>query len=478
MRLPRWLGLTLLILSGMLLVWGISAWQPQATNPAQLQPLPQDPLIQVYFNHSQAASYSEPYRQQQRFGDNLEAVIVEAIAQAKTSIDIAVHEINLPLIAQALEQKHRQGVPIRVIVENTYSRGLSELNESEIQTLKERELAKYEEFVQLADQNQDGQLNALEKLKGDAIARIKQAQIPLLDDTADGSKGSGLMHHKFMVIDQKIVLVGSANWTMSDVHGDSLAPSSQGNANHLLKITNPRLADSFIQEFNLMWGEGIAGANGNRNSQFGVKKAYRSPQKIRLSPQSTITVQFSPTSQRQPWEQSVNGLIGRSLAQATKTIDFALFVFSEQQLSDRLQAQQAKGVKVRGLIESSFAYRDYSELLDVSGVALPNRKCEYEVGNGVWRSPIRTVGVPNLSAGDLLHHKMAILDQKIVITGSQNWSEAANSQNDEDLLVIDNPVVAAHFQREFDRLYQNASLGISDRLQQKIKDAQKRCAKR
>jgi phosphatidylserine/phosphatidylglycerophosphate/cardiolipin synthase-like enzyme len=472
MRLPRWIGFTLLLLSGILLICGIAAWRQSTGGTALLKPLPQDPAIQVYFNHSQAATYQDPYRQQRRLGDNLEAVIVAAIAQAQSSIDIAVHEISLPLVAQALEQKQRQGVTIRVIVENHYSRGFSELGTAEVENLTEHDRSKYEDFLQLADQNQDGRLDAAEKLKGDAIARIKQAQIPLLDDTADGSKGSGLMHHKFMVIDHQRLIVGSANWTMSDIHGDALKPSSQGNANHLLKITNPALVHHFEAEFNLMWGDGVAGA---MDGQFGLKKAYRSPQQVRLSPQSAITVQFSPTSRRLPWEQSVNGLIARSLDQAAKTIDLALFVFSEQRLSDRLESRQTAGVKIRGLIASSFAYRNYSEGLDLLGVALPDNNCEVEAGNRLWRSPLQTVGVPQLPEGDLLHHKMAVLDGKVVITGSQNWSEAANSNNDEDLLVIENPIVAAHFQREFDRLYQGASLGISKRLQEKIQEAQKRC---
>ena len=34
--------------------------------------LPQDPLIQVYFNHNPKANYTDPYRQIKREGDNLE----------------------------------------------------------------------------------------------------------------------------------------------------------------------------------------------------------------------------------------------------------------------------------------------------------------------------------------------------------------------------------------------------------------------
>jgi phosphatidylserine/phosphatidylglycerophosphate/cardiolipin synthase-like enzyme len=62
-----------------------------------------------------------------------------------------------------------------------------------------------------------------------------------------------------------------------------------------------------------------------------------------------------------------------------------------------------------------------------------------------------------------------------VVTGSQNWSAAANNDNDENLLVIDNPTVAAHFQREFERLYNGATLGIPSWLSAKAQEEATRC---
>ena len=47
----------------------------------------------------------------------------------------------------------------------------------------------------------------MEIASGDALAIVRSAGVPVIDDTADGSKGSGLMHHKFVVIDGKTVTV-------------------------------------------------------------------------------------------------------------------------------------------------------------------------------------------------------------------------------------------------------------------------------
>ncbi|WP_416667577.1 phospholipase D-like domain-containing protein [Egbenema bharatensis] len=468
--------LTLLFLLGVLLFLGFTHWrQSSALNPqpAAIPPLPQDPLIQVYFNQSQSASYTDPYRQQARSGDNLEQVIIEAIRSAKSSVDLAVQELNLPQIAQALVDQKQSGVSVRVVLENNYSRPMSSLSATEVAQLDDRSRRKYDEFVQLVDRDGNGQLSQAEINQGDALVMLRNAQIPFLDDTADGSKGSGLMHHKFVLVDNTTLIAGSANFTLSDIHGDFASPSSRGNANHLLRISSPAIVKPFSEEFNLMWGDGVGG---QPDSLFGLQKPYRSPQTISLDNHSSITVQFSPTSSRLLWEQTTNGLIGRTLSQANQAVDLMLFVFSEQKLTDVLETNHQRGVSIRALIDSGFAYRDYSEALDMMGVAMPNSQCRYAENNRPWSRPIASVGVPDLPQGDLLHHKVGLLDRRMVITGSHNWSAAANEKNDENLLVIDNPIVAAHFQREFDRLYAGATLGLPVRIQEKIQQQQARCA--
>ena len=62
-----------------------------------------------------------------------------------------------------------------------------------------------------------------------------------------------------------------------------------------------------------------------------------------------------------------------------------------------------------------------------------------------------------------------------MITGSHNWTNAANGGNDETVLVIHNPVVAAHYQREFERLYTNAIVGVPPAIQKKANAQSKDC---
>lgn len=461
-----------------LLMFGIGLWRrnlaQDISQETSLAPsLPQDPFIQAYFNQAPSVRYTDPYRQRERLGDDLEAVIVEAIASAQSSIDVAVQELQLPGIAQALRDKQQSGVRVRVILENQYSTAPSQLTPQQISQMDERDRADYQEFLYFVDIDGDRHVTASEIGQRDALAMLKSARIPLIDDTADGSKGSDLMHHKFIVIDQTRVIVGSANFTMSGTHGDFSSLSSLGNANHLLSIQNAAVARIFTQEFELMWGDGPGGED---DSLFGLQKPYRPPETVAIAANSSLTIQFSPTSaSRYTWDDSVNGLIGRTLDRARSSIDLALFVFSDQPLSNTLEQRHQSGVEIRALIDSGFAYRNYSEALDMLGTALASDRCVYEAGNRPWGAPITTVGTAQMPDGDVLHHKFGVIDQHLVITGSQNWSAAANHSNDENLIIIENATVAAHFQREFDRLYSTANLGIPPWLYDKVSDRQQQC---
>jgi phosphatidylserine/phosphatidylglycerophosphate/cardiolipin synthase-like enzyme len=425
--------------------------------PERLPPLPQDESIRVYFNHDRSVNFTELYRQKNRAGTDLGAKLIEAIESSQSQIDIAVQEFQLPQIAQALVAKSATGIKVRVILEHNYNRTLSELTTAEVEGLTVREREHYQEYQKLVDIDRDGILSPTEINQRDTLTILRNARIPILDDAADGSSGSGLMHHKFMVVDGHQTLVTSANWTMSDIYGDLSHPDSEGNQNNLVQIESKELATVFLNEFNLMWGDGNTA---NQISQFKTRKPARPPVGV-LVGKTRVFVQFSPTSKQQEWSDSSNGSIGKLLQASQQQVDFALFVFSEPGLGKILQAQSQRGVKVRGLIDRQFAYRNYSSGLSLMGVD-PNHICQ--VG-GTNSAALATIGVPTLPQGDLLHHKFAIVDRRTVITGSHNWSNAANYHNDETLLVIqDNPTVAAHFNREFDRLYEHGIIGIPAKL--------------
>jgi phosphatidylserine/phosphatidylglycerophosphate/cardiolipin synthase-like enzyme len=415
-------------------------------------PLPLPEGISVAFNHNASSRYRSPIDGQWRQGDDLEAFVLQAIAEAREEILVAVQELTLPRIAEALVARQRQGVRVRVVLENNYSTPWSEQHPADL-TPRER--------------HRQAQLQALGG--PDALVVLRQGGVPMLDDTANGSAGSGLMHHKFVVIDNREVITGSTNFTASCVHGDPDDPRTRGNVNHLLRLRSPELAGLFREEFERMWGDGPGGAP---DSRFGLGKSSGPMRWVQVG-DVPVGVLFTPHRSRD--EHHGLQLLDDLLASTRSRADLALFVFSSQQLGNRVSALHDQGVALRLLVDPGFSNRYFSEVLDLLGLELPDHRCLVQTENQPRDTPIDGVGTPRLAAGDKLHHKFAVLDDRRVITGSFNWSPSAAHKNDETLLVIDSPELAAHFRTEVDRLWKGAELGVTARLQRKRERLRQQC---
>lgn len=429
--------------------------------------------VQAYFNHFQQESYQDPYRKVYRRGHNLEQVLIDSIMSAKKTIYVAVQEIRLPNLAKALVKRKKDGLDVRVILENHYNNTILTIGDPNSDDPDEHESSKYIEFFALVDMNRDGTISQDELDQRDAIHILKKGSVPIKDDTFDLSHGSGLMHHKFLVIDGKEVIVSTANFTMSGVHGDMLHPSTEGNANSMVKMSSKKLASYFSEEFFLMWG----GAKGQDRSLFGMNKPYRGRQQTTVYG-SKVTVQFSPTTKNTSWKKSVNGLIASELDKANSEVLMALFVFSEQRLANVLKKKYegSHQFRIGLLIEPKFAYRNYSEMLDMWGLQLRDENCQYERGNRPWTLPLFDIGVPAMARGDMLHHKFAVVDESTVVVGSQNWSDSANHTNDENVLVIKNSRIAKMYKQEFERLEAGSRKGPTKSLMKRISQMENACS--
>ena len=147
---------------------------PQAT-------LEQPEFITVGFNQFRGSSYISPLTGRRRPGDNLEQQLITAIEGAQREVLVAVQELTLPAIANALIERHRAGVPVKLVLENSYSAPWSRQHPAGLEPRQQQRLRRLKNLGW-----------------SDAIALLESAGVPSLDDTADGSAGSGLMHHKFL----------------------------------------------------------------------------------------------------------------------------------------------------------------------------------------------------------------------------------------------------------------------------------------
>jgi phosphatidylserine/phosphatidylglycerophosphate/cardiolipin synthase-like enzyme len=56
-----------------------------------------------------------------------------------------------------------------------------------------------------------------------------------------------------------------------------------------------------------------------------------------------------------------------------------------------------------------------------------------------------------------LHHDVIVIDGEVVITGSLNFSRAALTRNDENVVIVPDPALAKKFDAEFSRLWATAA---------------------
>lgn len=403
---------------------------------------------QVYFNHDDRVSYLDPYRQIERPGHNFEQIVVDFIETAQESIEVAVQEFRISRIAEALVKKHKSGVTVRVVIDDSYNSRLPQID------------FELRPFIDIER----------------AIDILITNGIDLSDDTAGDNGGHHLMHHKFLVVDKKRVLVTSSNFTLRDFHGPPNSPESLGNANAMLVIDEPEIAKVFLREFNYMFGSIQMAPPEKRTPLFGQNKPHRGAYDV-MGDEGMIRIQFAPTSRLLPQEETTIGLIEREIADASESLDLALFVFSDQTIADRLKALKNRSViRLSVLIEKMFAFRAWSKGMDLLGLQLLSTSCEYSKNSFPWAVPVERVGVPIFSGVDKLHHKFAIVDGKKVIFGSKNWTEAATYNNDETVMVIEDESVAKEFLYEYHRMERNAHWGPLPWVKERIREREEKCS--
>ncbi len=139
---------------------------------------------------------------------------------------------------------------------------------------------------------------------------------------------------------------------------------------------------------------------------------------------------------------SVDGVIEARLISilnaATRTVDLALYSFTDEQLGEAVIRAHQRGVAVR-------------VIRDGSQSAVSGDENDRLRGAGI------EVLVENISVS--MHHKFLVVDGTITVTGSYNWSDAADQSNFENVVVIVCPEVAASFTGEFNRLWNALKAG-------------------
>lgn len=247
---------------------------------------------------------------------------------------------------------------------------------------------------------------------GKAITKILESGIPVVTDT-----GTGLMHNKFAVADGSSVFTGSYNTTENGTFK---------NNNNAIIIHSTELADIYCSEFDEMFGHGIFG---NRKEP-GAFAFFTEKHHVELDGIS-ISVFFAP-------EDNVEKIIHDRINKSSESVKFMYFSFTSDTIGELMIEKFRDGLDVRGVFEKKGSDSAYSEYIKMKIEGLPVR---LDGNSGI------------------MHHKVIIIDDISVITGSFNLSANANNRNDENIIIINSPEIAAEYLEEFKRVYGDAENG-------------------
>lgn len=239
------------------------------------------------------------------------------------------------------------------------------------------------------------------------------------------------VHNKFCVIADSSVWTGSWNPTNNDTYQ---------NNNNAIVIRSTAIAKIYENEFLEMYNNNRFGSaktlttnNGKTEYVNGVKV------KIYFSPYNSPTVGGTN-------KVIANEIKGTNLiSSAREKISFCLFSFttnsSDSQIYDSLVDVINLGVQVYGIfdITQTDSQSTYAKLRSTGAYVAYNADAR------------------NINYN--LHHKFGVIDpfttNAKAITGSHNWSNSANTQNDENTLVIYSTGIAKEYYEEFQRIYKN-----------------------
>lgn len=240
-----------------------------------------------------------------------------------------------------------------------------------------------------------------ESIDNAATQKMQKAGIPIL-----GDRREGLMHNKFTVIDGQEVWTGSLNVTSSSSYTDT---------NNLLRIRSTELAKIYTNEFEQMF----------IHDRFGPERKSTNKTPRLSAGGKQMEVYFSPGD-------GTARHVTEVLKAARTSIHFLAYSYTLDDFAEAMINRARAGVQVMGVF-------DQSQYLNAGSEYDKLRSAGLKVRLDGWEG--------------LQHHKVILVDGQIVITGSFNFTASADRNNDENLVIVYDPILAGQYEVEFQKLY-------------------------
>lgn len=216
------------------------------------------------------------------------------------------------------------------------------------------------------------------------------------------------MHNKFCVVDSNITITGSFNPTLND---------RDRNDNNIVVIQSQEISDIYTNYFKEIVKEHtIKGYKTNMTKNYELSSGNNAMD-------YNISICFSRGG-------NCNSVIAREIMNASKSVYFMTFSLTDDAIGNNMIIKHYTNVSIKGAFEKTLIseYSQYGKMLHQGTDVI--KDCNSK----------------------MLHHKVFIIDNNTVITGSFNPGSNADNSNDENLIIIRNKDIATEFLKEFERV--------------------------
>jgi len=248
----------------------------------------------------------------------------------------------------------------------------------------------------------------------------KKARVVIDDENFFGLgrkvHAKGIMHDKFCIFDNKRVLTGSYNPTaMGERH-----------ANNLVIVSSQIIAKNYQDEFEELWKD------------VSQKEKQQVHQPMVNVSGTVMEMYFCP-------EDNCELHVLETIKEAKVSVHFMTFAFTSDPIGEYLASVGGNNGLLAGEKNSG-----RSSKIDVKGVFEKQQISEW---SEYARLNVTGIKVIIDDSPYLMHNQVFIIDRKVVITGSFNPSKNADTNNDENVFIIRNAVIAEEYEKEFERLF-------------------------
>ena len=133
---------------------------------------------------------------------------------------------------------------------------------------------------------------------------------------------------------------------------------------------------------------------------------------------------------------SVQAYIEQLLGAATSSVEAALYRLNNPSLARALEEAYQRGVRIRLVLDRNKFEEDRTTRQLLSEVSFLYRLLYGHEGQG-----------------SKMHHKFALFDSSVALTGSYNWTIESEKHNYENLLILRAPEQLQRFRGEFEELW-------------------------